>query len=275
VNDLQIEYWNSAAGTTWAAMQARLDAQLAPLGRAALDELAPVPGERVIDIGCGAGATTIELSARVAPTGEAIGVDISRPLLAAARARAPSIRFLEGDAQIHDFSALGACDAVYSRFGVMFFDDPTAAFTNLARALRPGGRVAFVCWRAPEENPIMTVPLRAAVAAGLPPPAPPDDLRAPGPFAFADRAYVAGILERAGFASIVHTAHDERVGGNDLDAALELALEIGPLGRMLREHAQHRAGVIDAVRAALAGYAVGGHILMPSATWIVTAIRRP
>ena len=143
-NAAQVAYWNDAAGQTWAEMQEALDRQLAPLGRAAMAALAPTPGERLLDIGCGAGQTTLELAAAVAPGGEVLGLDISRPLLEVARARpaVPGVRFLEGDAQTHAFEPAGF-DGAFSRFGVMFFADPPAAFANIRRALKPGGRAAI------------------------------------------------------------------------------------------------------------------------------------
>jgi len=275
-NDEQIAAWNGAQGETWVAMQARLDNQLLPLGRAVQSALAPRAGERILDIGCGSGQTTLDLAEAVGPGGEALGVDVSEPLLALARRRAAAAgmdraRFVAADAQVHAFEP--GCDAVYSRFGVMFFADPVAAFANLARALRPGGRLAFVCWRRPDENPIIMEPVAAAIAAGLPQPAPgPPD--APGPFAFADRERVTGILAAAGFTEINLAAHDESIGGNDLEAALDLAFHVGPLGRMVRDQPAQRAAVTDAVRAVLARHVVaGGVVLMPSATWIATAKR--
>ncbi|MCW5808499.1 MAG: methyltransferase domain-containing protein [Deltaproteobacteria bacterium] len=275
-NDDQITAWNGPQGAVWVAMQERLDNQLLPLGRATADALLLAPGQRVLDIGCGAGQTTLDLGARVGAEGRATGVDISEPLLAAARSRAAiagaaNVDFVHGDAQVQAFAA--DHDAIFSRFGVMFFADPVAAFANLARALRPGGRLAFVCWRRPEENPLMTAPLAAAVAAGLPPPeaGPPDT---PGPFAFADRDRVVGILTAAGFTDVVATPHDEPIGGNDLDASLDLAFHVGPLARLVRDKPDQRAAVTDAVRATLARHVVaGGVVLMPSATWIVTARR--
>ncbi len=271
-NEAQIEQWNGPSGETWVAMQDRLDRQLEPLGRAAIAALAPGAGEQVADIGCGSGDTTRQLAERVGPTGRVVGVDVSAVLLAHARSRttAANVTFVEADAQVH---ALPAIDAVFSRFGVMFFDDPVAAFANLHRALRPGGRLAFVCWRTHADNPILTLPLAAAVAAGIPQP-PAGDPLAPGPFAFADAARVTDILGRAGFADIVLAPHDEAVGGNDLDGAVELAMQVGPLGRLLREHPDHAAAALAAVRAAIAPYATPAGVLMPSATWIVTASRR-
>jgi SAM-dependent methyltransferase len=274
-NDEQIAAWNGAQGAAWVAMQARMDLQLQGLGRAALDALAPRPGERVLDIGCGAGATTLELAERVGDRGDVLGVDVSEALLALARdraaaARARWARFAAADAQVHAFET--GRDAAFSRFGVMFFADPQAAFTNLARALRSGGRLAFVCWRRPDENPVMTEPLMAAVAAGLPAP-PPVLADAPGPFAFADRDRVAAILAAAGFERVAIAAHDAPIGGSDLDGSLELALHIGPLARVLREHPERAVAVTPVVRAALARFIVDGVVQAPSATWIVTAVR--
>jgi SAM-dependent methyltransferase len=275
-NDEQIAAWNGAQGQAWVAMQARLDNQLLPLGRAVQSALAPRAGERILDIGCGSGQTTLDLADAVGSGGRVLGVDISEPLLTLARRRAAAAgvdraEFVTADAQIHAFAP--GHDAVYSRFGVMFFADPVAAFANLARALRPGGRLAFVCWRRPDENPIMMEPLAAAIAAGLPQPEP-GPPHAPGPFAFADRERVSGILAAAGFTEIAIAAHDESIGGNDLEAALDLAFQVGPLGRMVRDKPAERAAVTGAVRAVLARHVVaGGVVLMQSATWIATAKR--
>ena len=272
VNSEQIEYWNGGAGDLWVAQQERLDRQLDPLGRAARAALALRPGEHVLDVGCGSGQTTLQLGDAVGPTGRVLGVDISAPLLATARRRdaGAHVSFVQADAQTHAFEP--PFDAIYSRFGVMFFADPVAAFANLRRAMKPASRLAFVCWRAPAENPVMTVPM-AAAAKHFPSPAPADP-NAPGPFAFADRGRVARILEAAGFGAIEISPHDELIGGNDRADTLELALNIGPLGRALREHPEQRAAVIDAVRDAIEPFIVDGVARIPSATWIVTATGR-
>jgi SAM-dependent methyltransferase len=271
VNAEQIEYWNSAAGDIWVAQQQRIDLQLDPLGRAALRALAPRPGEHVLDVGCGGGQTTLQLAEAVGRGGRVVGIDISSQLLAAARKRNRQVQatFELADAQTHQFEP--AFDAIYSRFGVMFFADPVAAFANLRRALKPGGRMAFVCWRREAENPAMTMPM--AAAAKYLPPTPPQDPDAPGPFAFADDERLSRILEAAGFATIAITPHDEAIGGNDRAGTLELALHLGPLGRRLREHPDLRPAVIDAVRDAIEPFIVDGIARLPSATWIVTATR--
>lgn len=267
----QIAHWNESAGQTWANFQEALDRQVGPLGAKVIEALAPAAGERLLDIGCGCGETTLELAKRVGPSGAVLGVDISQPMLAVARERAtgiPQASFLEADAQTHPFGA-GAHDAIHSRFGVMFFENPVAAFANLRRALKPGGRLGFVCWRAAAENPIMTLPMIAA-APHLPPPVPPTP-GAPGPFAFADGDRLRRILADAGFQDIALEPQDMAAGGNNLEAALDLALRVGPLGAQLRERPDARPSVISDVRAALASHLKDGRVFLPSATWIVSA----
>lgn len=267
-NAAQIDYWNAAAGQTWVELNEALDRQLAPLGDAALAALAARAGEKILDIGCGAGATTAALAAAVGPAGAVTGVDVSRPLLEHARRRGSAARFVEADAQTADLGT--GHDALFSRFGVMFFADPTAALANLRRALRPGGRLAFVCWRPLAENPWMRDPIMAALPH-LPPMPPPDPL-APGPFAFADPERVRGILERAGFADIAIDPFDTHLStGADLDAAIRMALRVGPLGMALRDQPERTGDVVAAVRGALERHVTPEGVRMPAAVWIVRA----
>jgi SAM-dependent methyltransferase len=268
----QAAYWNEQAGPTWAQLQPLLDRQIEPLGRLALNALALAPGERVLDIGCGCGDTTLDIARRVAPGGTVLGLDLSAPMLSVAKARAaglPGVSFLQADAQTYGLD--GAFDAAASRFGVMFFADPVAAFTNLRAALRPGGRLGFVCWRAAAENPWMMVPLQAALAH-VPLPAPGDPTE-PGPFALADRRRIETILDGAGFTGITITAADAQIGGLALPEALHLALTVGPLGKILREAPEHRATVTDAVRAGLAPYEGEQGVFLGAGVWVVTARR--
>ncbi len=274
VNADQIAYWNAAAGETWVDQQDRLDRQLKPLGQTAIAALDPAGDERLIDVGCGCGQTSLELAGEVGPDGSVLGVDISAPMLAVARRRAAeagltNVRFLEADAQTRAF-ARGGADGVFSRFGVMFFGDPPAAFANLHQALRPGGRLAFVCWRPLSENEWMQLPLRAALQH-VPAPAAPADPLAPGPFAFADPDRVRGILTDGGFRDVEIDAHDALIGGNTLEETVALSLRVGPLGMMLREHPGQRDLIIDSLRAALEPHAGPSGVFLPASVWIVTA----
>lgn len=277
-NAEQITYWNQHAGPTWVAVQAAIDQQLRPLGRQAMERAALRAGLRVLDVGCGCGDTSIELASRVAPGGEVLGVDISAPMLTRATqqakaAKAANVRFEIADAQISDFPS-APFDVVFSRFGVMFFADPTVAFTNLRGALREGGQLAFVCWQSMMGNPWMTVPMAAALQHLPPPPIP--EPGAPGPFAFADPDRVRGILTAAGFRDVALEPVQMTLsvgGGQDLDATVEFLLRMGPTARALRDadDPELEPLVAAAVKEALRPYETGAGVQMDSASWIVTA----
>jgi SAM-dependent methyltransferase len=270
-NAAQVAYWNAGAGPIWVALQDDLDAQLHDLGLAAMAALDVRGDERLIDIGCGCGDTTMELARRVGGGGAVLGADISAPMLDVARRRANELglgwaRFIEADAQVHDFEP---ADAAFSRFGVMFFADPTAAFANIRKALAPRGRLGFVCWRAMAENHWMGLPL--AAVQSLLPATPPPPADAPGPFAFADRDRLSRILAGAGFTQVAIEPHDQAIGQHDLESAVRTTMNMGPIGAALRENPQLRAPISEAVRSALAPHAGPGGVKLPSATWIVTA----
>jgi SAM-dependent methyltransferase len=272
-NAAMAEYWNAAGGATWVAMQALLDRQIAPLSAATVEALAPAEGEHILDIGCGCGATSLELAWRVDPEGTVTGIDISAPMLEVARQRAKAagyeqVRFIEADAQVYPFEP-ARFDGAFSRFGVMFFDDPPTAFANIRGGMKPGGRLAFVCWRAMAENPWMTVPLQAGLKH-LPAPAPLDPA-APGPFAFAEAARVRDVLGRAGFSDIRVGPHDEPIGADTLEDAITTAVRVGPLGLLMRENPDKQAVVMQALTEALSPYAGEAGVRLPSATWIVQA----
>ncbi len=271
----QIRYWNEQGGPRWLEWQEMLDAQLSPLGLAGIERARLARGERAIDVGCGCGQTSLQLAEAVGASGSVLGVDISGPMLGRARERASAaglaqVRFAQGDAQAHAFE-LGTADLVFSRFGVMFFADPPAAFANLLRALRPGGRLCFVCWQELGRNPWMAVPVRAlASVVPLPPPGPPD---APGPFAFADPARVSRILERAGFAEIaLEPLETELAFAGDLERTTDFMLNLGPAAALLRDASPEIASrARGAVRAALEPHSGPGGARLPAAVWIVSA----
>src|SRR6266446_7883268 len=255
----------------WAEVRELLELQLAPLGRRALAGLAPQPGERILDIGCGGGETALDLVRAVAPNGTVVGIDLSAAVLTFAQSAAEGcqrLQFVQADAQVYPFEP-ASFDAAFSRFGVMFFADPTVAFINIRRSLRPNGRLAFVCWRALAENPLDILPLRAA-SAHLPP-QPAHDPDAPGPFAFGNPSRVRGFLTSAFVGAIDITAHDEQVGSGDLDAMLAVCSRVGALGKILRENPELRAATLPAVRSALAAHDGPAGARLNAATWVVTA----
>lgn len=269
----QVEYWNGVAGQRWAQHQASLDRALAAFGQAALERLAPRLGERILDVGCGAGETVLALAERVGPSGHIVGVDVSRPLLERARERAAAlanVRFIEADAGAEPFGT--AFDAIFSRFGVMFFAEPVAAFSHLRGALRAGGRIAFVCWQPLEQNAWCEVPYAAARAALVDPP-PLATLREPGPFAFGERAYVEQVLSEAGFRHIdVQPSSAPVVLGETLDAAVEFSLRIGAAARLIAERSDaERALVRERITAAFAAYATADGVSLPGAVWVASA----
>ncbi len=276
-NAEQIAEWNGAMGQRWVAMQQDIDRVVVPFGEAALEAAAPQPGERVVDVGCGCGSTSIELARMVGPKGAVLGVDVSLPMLGVARDRSgqedlPHLAFRDADASEAALPADN--DLLFSRFGVMFFSDPTRAFGHMRKSLRPGGRCTFVCWRAPRDNPWTMTPLIAARAAMGITPAPADP-NAPGPFAFADEARVRGILAGAGFGAIDVRRFDCALTiGATPRAAAEGAVQIGPVSRLLREvGAQHLPTIRDAIERALIPLAApDGRVRLNGSTWIASAI---
>jgi SAM-dependent methyltransferase len=232
-------------------------------------------GERVVDVGCGAGATTIALAQKVGPTGSVLGVDISAPMLARARQIAQAgmpIEFVLADATVYPFEP-ASFDLLASRFGVMFFAQPALSFANLRRALRPSGRLAFACWQEPRDNPFFMAPLEAVYkhVPKLPQLGPED----PGPFSFASEARVNRILSEAGFAGVAMEPYDLSLDiavGRGLDAAVEASLEIGPAARALQEQPPDvRAAATNSIREALAPFARGQTVPLGASIWIVTA----
>jgi len=278
VNRAQREYWDTEGARLYRDFDDTNEALLAPFGQTMLDAARLQPGEVVLDVGCGHGTTTLEAAERVAPSGRVVGVDISAAMLEPARQRVAAaglenIELLHADAQLHAFEA-ASFDAVISRFGLMFFEDPQQAFTNLAHALRPGGRLVFVCPQEPLKSEWVVVAFRAAIAAvGRTPGLGGPD--APGPFALADGDRLTRLLTGAGFRDVMLEGATRPVRlGRDLHDAVAYILS-------LRESQQLFAGapqdVIDAARTALhdafAPYLGSSGVVMDATGWLASARR--
>jgi len=269
----QAERWNSDSGKAWVEMQALLDQVLEPFERLVVETAFPGEGGQVLDIGCGAGATTLAMARRLGPGGHCLGLDISRPLIAAARARAATdglanATFVEGDAQTAALDR-GRYDAIQSRFGVMFFDDPVAAFANIRRGARPGAVLSFVAWRSPAENEFMTAAARAA--APLLPPAPPPDPNAPGQFAFADRSRVGAILQASGWTAVDLRRTDVACQIEER-RLMDFATRLGPVGQALRQvDAPTGERVVAALRPVLGRFVTDGVARFNAACWLAMA----
>jgi SAM-dependent methyltransferase len=271
----QIAYWNGPGGQRWADRQQIQDIVLRPVADVLIDRAKARAGERIVDVGCGSGATAIMLAQKVGPAGQVTGIDISGPMLARARQIAPAgarIDFVLGDATVYPFEP-ASFDLLVSRFGVMFFAEPAVSFANLHKAMRPSGRLVFVCWRDPRENPFFMAPLQAVYKhVPKPPPPGPED---PGPFSFASEARVHRILGEAGFKAIAMEPCDLSLDiavGRGLDAAVESTFEIGPAARALADQPPEvRTAAAHSIREALAPFVRGQAVPLSAALWIVTA----
>lgn len=265
----QAAYWNKTGGQAWVDLQDMMDDLNRPVEEALVDRAFPGVGKQVLDIGCGAGATTLAMARRLGAEGLSLGVDISAPLIEIASGQAaPGARFVQADAQTYDFDG-ARFDAAMSRFGVMFFSDFDAAFANIRSGLKPGAELVFACWRSPADNPMAIIPGRAA--APYLPPSPPTDPLAPGRFAFADPERVRGILSRSGWNDIDITRLDAPTPIALADL-VTLSLRMGPLAAALREADETTRGKVrDAVTTALEAEAVDGVVPMVAGCWLVTA----
>lgn len=272
-NEATIAYWNGPGGEAWANNVDEQNRDLEKLGDIALDALAPAAGESALDVGCGAGTTTVALAGSVGDGGRVLGVDVSAPLLAVARRRAAlvaNVTFVQADAQTT--APLGApFDAVFSRFGLMFFDQPEAAFANLHQATSPEGRLAFVCWQEAIANPWYLAPMTAVMGVPgieLPPPPGPED---PGPFAFADPDRVTRILLAGGWRGAELRSYTDEIV-DDLDRRVEFTLRQGRAAQALEGVADDiREAATARVRDALGAYSTDGRVRLGRAAWIVTA----
>jgi SAM-dependent methyltransferase len=269
--------WNEGVGQAWADNADLIDAHLSAFGDRAMAALSLQPGETVFDVGCGGGRTTVRLARQVGPTGQALGIDISRPMLQAARDLAQgqgviNVEFAELDLQKERPSLLA--DAAFSRFGVMFFDQPQVAFANLALSMRPGGRLVFVCWDVMERNPWMFVS-RNAAAEYLP--IPPMPVEGPGPLAFANNDYVRSLLEGAGFSDVQFETFETSpplAGGNDLDQVASIMLSISPMALIFKSVDQStQLAIKQKIIEAVEPYLTSDGVRMPAVSWVVSARR--
>lgn len=271
--DEQAALWNGAAGHGWVAVQDVLDRMFQPMADLLVQAVRDSAGTRVLDVGCGTGATTLAVAGAVADHGHCTGIDVSAPMIDAARRRAEqersAARFVCADAQRYPFPRAGF-DTVISRIGVMFFDDPVAAFANLRSAARDGAALRFIVWRGPDENPFMTTAERAA--APLLPALPARVSAGPGQFAFADAGRIRSILEGGGWTGI-------EVRPVDLMCAFPVSeleryvTSVGPLGRVYPQlDADARDAILAMVLPAFEPYMRGGEVRFTAACWMVQGI---
>jgi ubiquinone/menaquinone biosynthesis C-methylase UbiE len=276
-NAAQIEFWNSAATRAWADQYARMDRAVAALTKELFELAAPRPGERVLDIGCGPGTTVLELAKHVGPGGHVLGADVSEPSVARAgeRIAAAGLRHAEvivADASVHPFPA-GSFDLTFSRFGIMFFSDPVAAFANVRSAMKPGGRLTLAVFRPASEKLWPNAPLEAV--RHLLPPIPTPGSEEPGPYSWADPARVHRILEGAGFSQVSLTPLDpviQLAGPAGEAEAADFVMAMGPLVRVLPGlSAAQRENVRANLEVYFKGHATSQGIVLPAEIWAVRA----
>ena len=269
---MQAALWNGTAGHGWIAAQPLLDAMYRPFESVLAD--AAMGDAALLDIGCGTGGTTVALARQLGPDSRCTGIDISAPMIAAARVRAAEAGvdadFIAADAGAYAFAPENF-DLLVSRFGVMFFADPARAFAHLRAAAKPGARLRFIAWRPAEENPFLTAAERAAApllpALTVPPPG------APGPFGLADAKRIAAILEASGWSdiAIAPIARECVFPAHGLDLYLSV---MGPVGRVLQNaDAAMRAGILEKIRPAFAPFIFGHEVRFTAACWLVDARR--
>lgn len=271
-NAQQIEYWNKNAGPTWVESQESMDRMLSPVTHALLARCGVQKEERVLDVGCGCGDTSIQLG----QSGAAVwGIDISEPMLGRAKERAKAlglsqVAFTKTDAATQALTP--DHDLIVSRFGVMFFDDPEAAFRNLRTGLSQSGRLCFICWQPMMNNPWITT-AGAAVAPFLAPPENPPDPHAPGPFGLSDRDYLHSLLKNADFTQIeIESVELSLHLADDIDEAMAMQTRIGPVARAINElEGDARGEALAAARSALEAKMTDEGLNLGAACWLVHA----
>lgn len=280
-NQEQIDYWNGESGQLWAKQDEVMARLLEPIAKALLDHAKLDQCKHVVDVGCGGGSQSRLLAQRLGAGARVTGIDISEPLLAVAQSNNRSndsganIEYLQADAAEHDFSA-EQFDGLFSRFGVMFFDDPVAAFSNLRKGLSKGGKLAFSCWQAVDKNDWASIPMSAALQHVTPPEEMVPDAGGPGPFAFARAECIENILQQAGFSEIQVNSFIQKMRMGEAPTLTESVREIaslGPVHRLLTgQSSTVKEQVYVALEEALAPYYKDGAIELPAAMWFVTAV---
>ena len=279
-NSDEIDFWNGPQGRNWVKQNELTDLMYDPFGAKAIERAEIKAGERVIDVGCGCGKTTGVLADLVSPGGRITALDVSVPMLEVARNRiatnAELVDFISADAATYALEP-ESYDVLFSQFGLMFFLNPDEAFSNLFRALRPGGRVSFVCWRRPELNPFLMIPFEAVRSFVPDMPVPSPNVPA-SPFSLAPEDRVTMLLGDAGFEDIrlEEFRHPTRMGHGDLEACLRFVADFSnPVATALRRADPSKAPeILDAVRTAVAPYYIGETLELPASSWIVNAGRR-
>ncbi len=276
-NDAQAEYWNSKQGQNWVTFQSDLDTLLGSVTSQLIAAVKPQAGQKIVDLGCGAGASTFEFAELIAPGGKIHGIDVSEPLITRARQRqqelsADNVSFAIADAQEQQLGS-GDYDVAVSRFGVMFFSDTEKAFRNIAGCIRPGGRLVFAAWAGPEHNPWFSLPQEAA-AEHLGP-AEPADPHAPGPLAFRDADRVIGILQDTGLTDCqsVQVEIDLHHPGG-LKPVLQIAPHVGPVARMLKAKngtAEDLSAIMNTIAKRFEPFLCNDGIRIPAAVHVFSA----
>ena len=266
-------YWNEEGGDKWVENIDFAESFMTPMSDRLIERIAAKKGEKILDVGCGGGITTLKLAALAGEGGGVLGVDVSRQIIDVAIKRAEdstNIEFQHSDAASTEFGE-NKFDLITSRFGVMFFDDPVAAFKNLHRSLKPTGRLVFLCWRTPQENPWMAEPA-AATFQILPPPAEKPGPTDPGPFSLGEAEHLTNVLQSAGFTNINLEPVDLSLPMSSVDTAVGFLTRLGPAADALKEASDdQRVEVIAAIRSVMEKYSNVDGVLAPAATWIISA----
>jgi SAM-dependent methyltransferase len=279
VNKNQRDFWSGKGGDIWVERQNAMDTMLSPLGEAALNKLNLNEGENVLDIGCGCGHTTLNIAKRISPDGQVTGLDISEPMLKRAKESANEMSISNAsfncvDVQTDDIGE-EVYSAAFSRFGVMFFEDPVAAFCNINKSLITGASLSFVCWQSPALNPWQSLFIEAVKKyVDLPSPPP----RSPSPFAFMESEYVTSILEENDFQNIKIEGHEAEVNmfsGRSLSDSVKDYISINPVvsGMLKDSTEQEKTEIINSAIEAFSPYYSAKGLMFPSATWLVTTTK--